>query len=305
MKLVTLIVLYLAISQISLDICGAVARRSHHRRSKAKAKTHRRGVGENKWYNLFVGIFSAATGQADTQLAAINKCLPASWQAVDLKPVPEENAPAEPKSTFTTILDGVQSVVEFICKFKKEIAGLFGKKYMSRVFVETGMRRYGKALGFWGGVKEKFKKVGNWIKKKWNELISFGKEVAENLNIFVSNIKSKVTGFISGDFLGKIKEIVSCGSKSKDIAPKIVGIVKGVIEKVSLISSIAAGNLVAIAKLLVDLICNFKIFREAFSNLADGINEKNPVKKFGLIGRFIGGLIKALTTRRLRRLSRQ
>jgi hypothetical protein len=312
MKLFTILVLYLAVSQISLNLCGTITRSHRHRTSFRSRRT--RAPADNKWYNLFIGILWGVTSKEAKDFAAVNQCFPTAWQAADPSPaLAEESAAAEPKSTFTQILDGVEKVISFICNFKDNLKSLFSRRVRRmmrrqkyRMFVETRMVRYSKALGFWSDIvataRSALGTAASWVAKAWNDVKTFGGQIIENVKMFWDQLKAKIKAFINSDFVTKAKAIVTCLAALGTVVKAVYDIVKGIIERVASIATIFAGNLVALAKLFIDLICNFGDFREAFTNLADGLHETNQNKKYGFIGRFIGKLVKALTTKKLRKL---
>jgi len=66
------------------------------------------------------------------------------------------------------------------------------------------------------------------------------------------------------------------------------------------ITEIVAGNLVTLVNLIVDLLCQFDIFRDAFNILGDAISEADTLRKWNLIGKFVGKLLTAVAVRRLK-----
>jgi methyl-accepting chemotaxis protein len=273
------------------------------------------GPGENKWYNLFIGILWGISGKSEKDFEKTMSCLPTEWQAADPKPVAEESKKSEPKSTWTKILDGVQEVIGFVCNWKKNIKDLFGKRIRRqqrrnkyRMLVQTHssrMARYRRALGWWDDIKNAAKNalgaVTDWAKAKWEDLKNFGNDFIKNIALFWDNLKAKVVAFLNSDFVKFIKKFYECVMAAKGIVEAIVKVIKATVERVTQIATIAAGNLPELAKLFVDLICNFKDFREAINNLIDGIEEKETNKKYGLYGRFFGIFFKALTAKKMRR----
>jgi hypothetical protein len=289
----------------------------NNRFARTHSRTHvrRAGPGSNKWYNLFIGILWGITGKEDKDFATIVKCLPAEWQAADPKPVPEENAPAEPKSVLTEILDGVENVIDFVCNWKDKIKDLFSRRIRRqqrrnkyRMLVQTAssrMARYRRTLGWWADIKNKVKaalgKAISWAKARWEDIKSFAGDFITNIKSLWNQAKAKAKAFLNSTFVQTVQKIYTCVMAAKDIVKALIDIVKGAIEKVGLIATIVGGNVVGLAKLFIDLICNFGDFRAAISNLIDGINEPDTLKKYGLFGRFIGRFTKALTTKKMRR----
>jgi phage-related protein len=248
------------------------------------------------------------TDKEDKEIAKINACLPKEWGMADNTQAAEDKAAAEPKSTWTTILDGVEKVISFVCNFKDNIKSLFARRVRRqmrrnkyRMFVQTKMARYRKSMWFWDGivkaVSDTFGAVVDWAKKKWDEVKKFASEVVTNLKMFWENLKAKVKAFLNSDFVKFVKQVYDCASKLKDVATAFIAVIKGAVERVGQIATIAAGNIPALAKLLIDLICNFSDFRAAFNYLADAVNDKNVLTRYSGYGKFFGKLLKALTTK--------
>jgi methyl-accepting chemotaxis protein len=269
----------------------------------------------NKWYNFFFQIVWAATGAKEEEFAKLKQCLPSQWLEADNQSISGEVAATQPKSTWTRILDGIQTLIEFVCRWKDNIVKLFARRTRRqqrrnkyRMLVQTyssRMARYRRALGWWDDIKNAAKKalgaVTDWAKAKWEDLKNFGNDFIKNIALFWDNLKAKVVAFLNSDFVKFIKKFYECVMAAKGIVEAIVKVIKATVERVTQIATIAAGNLPELAKLFVDLICNFKDFREAINNLIDGIEEKETNKKYGLYGRFFGIFFKALTAKKMRR----
>jgi hypothetical protein len=312
-KDIKLLVIYLAISQISLNVCSSVSR-AHHRFSRTHSRTLVRDGG-NKWYSFYFGILFGVSGKQDKDFERIRYCLPYQFQPPDHKPVDGENLQTEPKPFWSLMLDGVQYILEFVCHWKNDIVKMFTSRFRRqqrrkkyRMLVQTyssRMARYRRALGWWDDIKNAAKKalgaVTDWAKAKWEDLKNFGNDFIKNIALFWDNLKAKVVAFLNSDFVKFIKKFYECVMAAKGIVEAIVKVIKATVERVTQIATIAAGNLPELAKLFVDLICNFKDFREAINNLIDGIEEKETNKKYGLYGRFFGIFFKALTAKKMRR----
>jgi phage-related protein len=351
--LITILVFYLALSQISINICGTLTR--NHRYRSTKRRGARRGPGQNKWYNFFVGLIFGLAG-AINDIAALNECVPPDWQAVDTAKIEPEGAPQE-KSLLTKILDGIEGVINFVCAFKGKIAGMLGRRirrwvrrHRYRMFFGTGLRRrwgFLSKVGNWfkgaantikntavnvgnsikngvvkaaNAVKDVAVKVGNaikataenvyakikeaalsvadWAKKAWETVKNLATAFITKIKEFWSKAVSAIKNFFSMDTFNKIKNIMMCAFKLKGLATGLFSLVKGFINRVQQIAQIAAQNYAMIAKIIIDLICNFSLFRQAIGYLIDSISEPDTTKKFSLIGKFIGSLIRALVTRR-------
>jgi len=339
LKLITLIVLYLAFSQISLNICGAVSR-NHRYRSTRRSRTRNAG---NKWYQLFVGLVFGLAGKA-TETSSMNECVPKKWQAVDSSPVA---GAASDKSAFMGVINGVEKAINFICGYKDQIMKLLGmrmRRYLRRtkyrVFVQSksSIRRALKFWKWWGSslvnsvsnavssaaksvanaasnawntVKTTAQNVGDtiknaalsaadWTKKGWEAVKNLASSVVDNLKIVWSQAVNVTKTFLTGDIVATIKQMVACAQLLKGLANDLKGIFTGLVGRIAEITKIAAGDMTALANLIITLICNFSLFKEAFLYLIDGINDSNVINKFSLIGKFIGTAFRGAVTGRFR-----
>ena len=365
MKFITVLVLYLAFSQISLNICGTVSR--NHRYRNTRRTSTRTSQANNKWYQLFVGLIFGMAGSAQ-DMSALNNCVPNEWKAVDTSPATAGGDAPPQKSLFIQIIDQVEKIINFVCAFKSKIMGLLGMKIRRllrrnryRMFVETRVNLKKVLWGF-GNIGQAFSNLGNqisntaqqvaqkvtntaqqvaqkvtntaqqvgqgivqaantvaktaeqsfehvkglalsaadWAKKRWDEVVSFATGIVSKLKTFYSNAVNTVKTFFSGDLVGKIKKIVECAMGLTKLLKGLFDVIKGIKNKITLISRIAAQDYTALAQLIIDLICNFSLFRQAFTFLIDGIHEKDTIKKFSLIGKFLGTGFRALVVRRLK-----
>ena len=276
-------------------------------------------------------------------LSLLNQCLPDNWKVTDTSPVPEA-IPQEqpPKSTFTSILDAIEKVINFICAFKNKIMGLLGMKMRRyvrrlryRMLAETRVTRFqknifkkiksrvqkvgakiktaahkvgGKIKEVGNKIKHKFHEIGDkikkmalsvaqWAKKKWEQFKDWAFAIVNKIKTIWKSTIASFKNFFSGDILGKIKNIFNCAMNLKGVVIGLVVVIKSFIGKIGEITSIAAGNLVSLAKLIMNLICNFSLFRRAVGYLIDSIHEKETIKKFNLVGKFIGLGLRALIVR--------
>lgn len=216
---------------------------------------------------------------------------------------------AEEKSTWTKIIDGVQTVVKFVCVFKENIKDLLSgkvkgylRRHKYRMFIS--MSRYRKSLWFWDTLVDKVKNmwgsVEEMVKKKWDQVKAFGKELFDALQVIWKSIVSRITGSLGGDFVEKLKVAFNCVVGLGNVVSGIVSVIKKTVDRIADIIKIAAGDAVALASVIVDLICNFADFREAINKFIDGIHESDTMKKYNDFGQFAGILFKALMARRRR-----
>jgi hypothetical protein len=270
---------------------------------------------DNKWANFFFQIVLGASGAKEMDFENVMHCLPYEWVNSDDKHMDVEYAITEPKKIWTKILDGIQYLISFVCHWKTNIINLFArrtrrqqrrKKY--RMLVQTNssrMARYRRALGWWEDIKAYAKKildkVKSWVEAVWADIKDFALEFIHNIKLFWIHFIQTLYSYLNSDFIAKITDVMKCMKKSYGMVQSIIDVISGIITRVTEIASIVAGNFLAIFKIFIDLMCNFEVFRTAINYLIDGIEAENTNVKYRHFGRFVGTLIKALTTKKLRR----
>jgi phage-related protein len=280
-----------------------------------------KALAGNKWYQLFAGVLMGVGDIDDKGTLSLNKCLPTTW-AVDnaAKEGATDNADANAKSTLTSVLDFIEKVVDFVCKFKDKFVDLIkGKRFrrFQRLFFQNERTEIQKMLSWWNDILNVAKTVynaakdtvgkvvttvvngietvGKWINKKWDDLKAFASQCVDNLVAWWTAFKTRAVAIFT-QIKNAVVTIYNCVKVAKDIVKGIIDVVKGVADKIAKITRIAAGDLIALAEVFIDLFCNFGRFRKAFSALASGIENADVLKKYNFYGQFAGHLIAALTT---------
>jgi len=324
MKSIALILLSLLVCQLTL--CTLVdlsseRRRSHHRRSHHRRSRSRGGKGgarpsgntlyvsSNKWGSLFYGILSGLTSVSS--VGTINKCLPSAWQAHKVTASRSQSSNPEGNNV-KMFLDLLSKVINFVCKFKNKIKGLFKKKLHLRnrkVFLQLSSARWGwknfrnvvksfrRAVNT---VKNVVRKVGKGASNLWKK-ISGGMTAAvskiKGLFLMIKNQLQKIFNF---EFLQRlVKNIVPCLKTLKSMGRTIYNIVTGIVKKITTISS---RGFVGLGEVFVDLVCQFDKFRAAAHELVRGLNESHENRKFFYFGTFAGQLLSAIGTARFMRM---
>ena len=312
MKFTNLIILVIAFSQISLNICGALSR--NHRYRITRSRTSRRtGQAENKWYNLFTGIMMQFASLTPSDITSLNTCIPDNFKVKDAASTPADEAAqkSETSSVWTEVLNGVGKILDFVCKFKDNIKKLISSKLTKmlrrrkyRMFVSTSVSNR-RVVGWWSDVTNTVSKtfkavtgaVIDWSKKAWSDVSSFAGDVVNNLKNIYGQFMNTIKTIMDSGFVKMIENIYKCIQTAKGIGAKIVQAVSTSIKKVQ--AMIAAGAApVVIAGYVVDYICKFEDFRNAINLLIQGIESKDTIKKYNLIGQFIGKLAKTILGRR-------
>ena len=142
------------------------------------------------------------------------------------------------------------------------------------------------------------KEVGDWLKEGWEKVKSLGVTFVKQIKSFINRVQFMIRTYFTSSTAEKIKRIILCGKKFAEVAKGIGSIITGIIGKVALITSIAGHNYIAIAQLIIGLICNYKLFILAFQHFKAAISETDTLKKFGYVGKFIGTLLRAMVTKK-------
>jgi len=105
------------------------SKKSKRSKSKSKSKSKAQSklqtkVAQNKWAQLFFGAILGATGKA-SDTSSINKCLPTAWQVVDSGA--NKNSVQVESNSVEEVLNVLSQIINFVCKFKDQIKGLFKK----------------------------------------------------------------------------------------------------------------------------------------------------------------------------------
>jgi len=285
---------YLVISHAVL----AAKYRTSHRNRRAFTKL----ATDNKWYQLITGLVMGVMGiSSNSQVASYNKCLPDGLQVTNQN-ADDDKSPNKNAGWITTVLDFLEKVLKFVCKFKDKIASLLGG-LLRRNFMEKRMGRVSRK-GVFDKIKGGFDKLKDWASATWDKVKSFGKELADSIKDFFKDLKNKIIAYFPDGFQAYINKFVDCGgvAKAKEVLGNAVSVIKGIINKVQKIARAANGDAVALASIIIDIICNFPLFRQGWDHFKTAWGSSEILTKYNYYGRAFGVWFKAIATRRLNRL---
>jgi hypothetical protein len=316
MRFSTFLILLLAFSQISINICGALVKggllrkksskkssRKSSKKSSSKSSTSM-PPSRNKYYQLFVGMLVGLADLSDSEVAKMSQCLPSEWQAADSTGEESKGASSSGQSSsdWTTILDGLEKIIGIVCKFKEQIKKMvtgrirrYVMKYQYKMLLQKSMSRYKKAVGFFDSIK---KGVSNLADIGFNAIKGTASVFVKNVKVFIDTIRQKFTAFLKSDLIQKIKLFYECIQNARSAGKKVIDAIKRLIELAKKIMTIIGGDMVALGKLIIDLICNFPMFRKAFTYLSKSLNTQDQLIQYSLIGKFIGTFLNAAAVRR-------
>ena len=296
MKFFTIFILFLAFSQISINICGSLTRNHRYRRTRTSRTVTKQA--KNKWYQFLVGVVFGMAGQEDG-INALGKCIPLEWNTVDTTLVKIPEADKQDQTSFDKIMAGVKKVATFACKFKSQIMKLIGlrvrrvlRRSKYRMFSETGLVL--KRGWFDEKVTARIDKVKDWANQKWEDYNEVAQNIVDSIKGLISQATDTIKGYFSKETWDKLLKFFNCALPLLKLIKGLYDVVSGIISKATLIASIAGHNYPAIAKLIVDLLCNFELFNQAFNFLFQSFKETDTLKKFSLVGKFMGLGFRAL-----------
>jgi len=200
------------------------------------------------------------------------------------------------KSTWEKVLDIVQKVVDFICKYKAKIKGYFTKELetlkLRRVFFQRRTYRALKvsSLGFWDDATGFFAKIGDSLEKGWKQVKDIGAWIYKKIKGHIPEALTWSKKIIKNKFILNVIDVLECFTKL-NVPSAIQTTVNGLKNRINDISSVKPKK---IASVFIDLVCNMGLFREAFALLAEVISEKAPLIKWNKFGRFVGKFLYAL-----------
>lgn len=167
-----------------------------------------------------------------------------------------------------------------------------------------------------GAVREGATRVVNGVvsiaQKTKDGFVWVVNKIADAVLWVVNKIKSgfqKAKEFVQGLFnnpiVQQIIKTVTCliGARAEIQAAvkSVIEFIKKVIARVKDVATIvAAGNVPAIIKIVIDIICNFSIFKDAALTIVDAVRSKSRNERLYRIGKAIALIAKGLTHRRRR-----
>jgi hypothetical protein len=203
------------------------------------------------------------------------------------------------KSTFDKVLDIIEGVLNFVCKFKDNIKKLFTKKKEEetkkrrnrhRLFVTKSSKYLMSTANFWEDVTGFFKKIGDYVKEAWSKVVDVAKWVWDKIKENVDKAIAWVKGIIASPFVQKIITIVNCVTSNMNTINQLISTIKGITAKIIVLATGIPG----IIAVFIDLLCNLNKFREAFTYLDTAKAEKDPLIGWKNYGFFIGKLFYAI-----------
>ena len=259
-------------------------------------------TASNKFYQLSMGIIFGMAGEAQN-ITEINHCLPDEWNVVDTTPPIGDDAPNDKPSKFIKLIKAIGKVVGFVCKFKKIIIDQFTAKMRKtkyQIKMGTSIVERNNIIDdlldyFIKKILNRIEKIINWENELWENFKDISGGIIKMVDFFVVHTFIKVKAFFTKEtFLSLMKFIICAKESLFKLTGGLASVVLGIIKKSLLIASIAGNNYPAIVKLVVDLICNFPLFQEAFYYLMLAIKEDKVLNKYALVGKFLGTGFRAL-----------
>jgi len=151
----------------------------------------------------------------------------------------------------------------------------------------------------WSALKEKFKSLGDFAKKKWDEVKGFAIDMWGSLKEFFLNIFNKFVSYlVPAQYQEPLRKIIDCGGKAQAVMMGIFKVVTGTIERALQIARIANGDPTAIISLIIDLICAWDKFKEGWEFFKTAWKNTDILKKYNYYGRAFGRWYAGLVLRK-------
>jgi len=303
-----------------------ISRRTFNRRSRATAAT------SNKWYQLFAGTLIGFSNLDEKKIEEANGCIPPEWQIANNAPLPEDSNKQNSSGWIDTILDALGDIRRFVCYFKAQIKLIFlfrfkmMMKRKSRVLLDItpnpeeslnpeptenleiepvsetevvpGMVMSSGIIS-WSALKDKLKSLGDFAKKKWDEVKSYAIEIWGNMKEFFQNIFTKFKNYlVPAQYQEPLKKLLDCKGQAASIMMGIFRVVTGTIERALQIARIANGDPTAVISVIIDLICAWDKFKEGWQYFKTAWGNSDILKKYNYYGRAFGRWFAALVVRK-------
>ena len=296
-----LVVLIFSIFNVALG-------RLHNTRSLLK--TNNKQIPEkNKYFKLFTAVISTVTKVNHDGIKTLNECIPNKWKFPNNnQDGTSDGADAEGKTEIKAILKKVNLVTEFMCKFKEKFVKLFptignpATKKKRKIFLQIKLSAKQNKMveKFWSNIKVNLKNTWkkakikgtiatalDWSKVTWNKCVKFAGRLAKNLMTFWSNFKLRAPKYFK-IVDEKLEKISTCYGKYKLAIVSIKTLFLAMVKRSPEIKEIVNGDIGALSKLFINLLCNLTIFKRAFNSLAESLTKNDNLKKYELYGVFTG-----------------
>jgi hypothetical protein len=298
MKFLSIFIIYLFISQ---SISNLVDKKSYvkFKNSILDQKVTTRNE-DNKWFRLFKGIIVGMTN-TEKYIPLILPCLPKEWSTEEL------NDPVTQKKDFSNAkkiesgLRMLQRIFGFVSKFKKNIQKIILpliKRNRKKVFLQKTLLKL-KNQNFFDDVAKSLPNLSKMTKKKWSQVSKFGETVANGIVSFWTFIRERLSVFLGIKLSTQIDELLKCLESAKSVTGKIYKSVQVIYDKINII---VASGWVGFAAILIELISEYKLFREIFNILIEALRNGDVEEKYFLLGQFIGRLLKSIGNSNLRKI---
>jgi len=162
---------------------------------------------------------------------------------------------------------------------------------------QKSLKKYSKNYGPFSSIKDKFKdkfkKFKAWGRDKWESFKELKQDIKDKIEELAIPLINKFMQYLPENVRNIIMD---CAKPTVKIALGVKNIIMGIIAKINTIAAIAGGAYPLALGLVFDLICNSNLFVKAFESLRDAIKENDDIiRKYTLIGNFLGYAIKAIT----------
>jgi len=250
-------------------------------------------VATNKFYQLGVGLVLGALNVASS--ADVDKMKPCFPDGAAPANVDDDKSTGKSSDWISTILNGLSTLVDFLCKFKDQIAKLFGG-LLKRNLMEKGMKRLTNK-GIWDDLKSGLGKIKDWATAQWDKtqpIRDFAQNIVNNLKSFFVDMKTKIISLLPTSVQDTVTKYLNCGAAK--VAGNTVTLVKGLVNVVQKVGRAASGDPTALASIIIGLICKYAQFKQGWDNFKTAWNTADIPTKYNYYGRAFGVWFNAIAT---------
>jgi len=258
MKHLTLLLIFLIISQFAIGLC------SHKYREAKAPKKYTHVVAQ-----LAYGLLGSLTGKDKTE--EVNGCLPKSWKTTVAKGAANRTSEGA-KERADEALSKVGQVMGYVCKYKGTVLKFFGRRRYSRnFFLQKSTSTLQKK-----GIFTKLKNAAKAAKARLEsakEAVNKLKDIKGTIDKFQSLSKLLIKSWKK--FKGK-----SCKSG------KMKKLIKKTWRKVKTFLKSGLKNILNV--LLNNVLCPWEKAQKLFKHFLIGMHTKDPARKLFHFGSFFG-----------------
>jgi len=257
--------------------------RVHNSKHKSKEVNH-----NHKNYRFYYGLVTVLIGK---KAENFDQCFPQNWNE-DMKPADAENVMNNliaNQAILSKITIVLSSKIDNYCKQKKTMIEDLVRRVKDnnrrrrRMFLERKSHSHNTKFS-----KARFSKKATHKSKSHKSKTK--SEPFDTIESNIVNLKNSIAGFFESPLLSSVDTILSCLSEKY---PQVKGLKDMINDFQTKKASFKKGD-DYIVKVLVDSLCNWRLFKKSIQFLNAAFKAKNDLTRWVGFGSFLGRLVTTL-----------